>query len=158
MHKTENNLKQKNISFLFLTFLIFFSDQITKQIVKSQISYDEIKEVLPFLNIVYVENRGSAFGLFKFLGNDFFIIFTLLALFVLFFLFIRDRHNKFIYSLLIAGALGNLFDRIQYGYVIDFIDIFIGRFHWPAFNIADSALTVGLFLIIYKSLKTARSK
>jgi signal peptidase II len=86
------------------------------------------------------------------MGKMFFILFTLLAIFLLVILFLKDKENKHIYSLLIAGALGNLMDRIQYGYVIDFIDIFIGKFHWPAFNIADISLTIGIFLLIYKTV------
>jgi signal peptidase II len=86
------------------------------------------------------------------LGKEFFIIVTIVAIALLIFLFLKDRENKLIYSLLIAGSLGNLVDRFQHGYVIDFIDLFIGRFHWPAFNIADISLTMGIFLLIYKTI------
>lgn len=150
--------KQKYISYLFLIFLILFSDQITKQIVKASISPYEVKEILPFLNLVYVENRGSAFGLFASMGKMFFISFNLFAIFLLVILFLKDKENKHIYSLLIGGALGNLMDRVQYGYVIDFIDIFIGNFHWPAFNIADISLTIGIFLLLYKTIWSSRQR
>lgn len=89
--------------------------------------------------------------MFKFLGSTFFILFTILAISILIFFFLRDKQNKLVYSLLIAGALGNLLDRILYGYVIDFIDLYYQSFHWPAFNIADSSLTIGIILFIYKT-------
>jgi signal peptidase II len=111
---------------------------------------------LPFLNIVYVKNTGSAFGMLKSMGNIFFILFTILALSILIMLFIRDKKNKLIYSLLIAGAMGNLSDRILYGYVIDFIDLYYRSFHWPAFNVADSSLTTGIILLIYKTFSKER--
>lgn len=131
--------------------MIFFADQLSKQFIQAKVSPNEVINVLPFLNIVYVKNPGSAFGMFKFLGNTFFIIFTILAISILIFFFLRDKQNKLIYSLLIAGALGNLLDRILYGYVVDFIDFYYQSFHWPAFNIADSSLTIGIILFVYKA-------
>jgi signal peptidase II len=102
---------------------------------------------LPFFNIVYVENIGSAFGMFKSLGNVFFIIVAALAMVFVSILIIKDKDNRLSFSLILGGAAGNLTDRIIRGYVIDFLDMYVGRYHWPAFNVADSALTIGIFLI-----------
>jgi signal peptidase II len=69
------------------------------------------------------------------------------AVALLMFLLFRDEENRLAYSLVLGGAAGNLTDRIMYGYVIDFVDVFAASFHWPAFNVADSALTVGISLM-----------
>lgn len=139
------------IIFYFLVSLsIFTLDQFTKYLIKSNVSPYEIIRVLPFFNIVYVENIGSAFGMFKSLGNFFFIIIAALAMVFVTVLTIKDKDNRLAFSLILGGAAGNLTDRIIHGYVIDFLDVHIGKHHWPAFNVADSALTVGIFLLMIK--------
>lgn len=117
-------------------------------------------EILPFFNLTYVENTGIAFGVGQNL-NRFFIFSTIAILGIIFFLRRRwEKSNPENYSLkiglalIIAGALGNLYDRIQYGSVIDFLDFFVGSYHWPAFNIADSAIFVGAFVLAYIHWKT----
>ncbi|MCL4536793.1 MAG: signal peptidase II [Nitrospirae bacterium] len=129
---------------------IFTLDQFTKYLVKSYVSPYEIIRVLPFFNIVYVENIGSAFGMFKSLGNIFFIAVAALAMVFVTVLIIKDRDNRLSFSMILGGAAGNLTDRIIRGYVIDFLDVYAGRYHWPAFNVADSALTIGIFLLAFK--------
>lgn len=139
------------ITFYFLVSLsIFVLDQFTKYLIKSYVSPYEIIRVLPFCNIVYVENIGSAFGMFKSLGNIFFIAVAALAMVFVTVLIIKDKDNRLSFSLILGGAAGNLTDRIIRGYVIDFLDVYAGRFHWPAFNAADSALTIGIFLLAFK--------
>ncbi|MDI6729451.1 MAG: signal peptidase II [Thermodesulfovibrionales bacterium] len=130
-----------------IALIIFILDQTTKYLIKSYVSPYEIIRVLPFFNIVYVENIGSAFGMFKSLGNVFFIIVAALAMVFVSILIIKDKDNRLSFSLILGGAAGNLTDRIIRGYVIDFLDMYVGRYHWPAFNVADSALTIGIFLI-----------
>lgn len=130
--------------------VIFILDQFTKYLIKSYVSPYEIIRVLPFFNIVYVENIGSAFGMFKSLGNIFFITVAALAMVFVAVLIIKDRDNRLSFSLILGGTAGNLTDRIIRGYVIDFLDVYAGRFHWPAFNVADSALTIGIFLLAFK--------
>lgn len=134
----------------FISFIVFISDQFTKYLIKSYVGPYETIKVLPFFNIVYVENIGSAFGMFKSLGNVFFIIVATLAIIFVTVLIIKDRDNRLSFSLILGGAIGNLTDRIVYGYVIDFLDLYVGGFHWPAFNVADSALTIGIFLLVFK--------
>lgn len=133
-----------------IALVIFILDQTTKYLIKSYVSPYEIIRVLPFFNIVYVENIGSAFGMFKSLGNVFFIIVAALAMVFVSILIIKDKDNRLSFSLILGGAAGNLIDRIVRGYVIDFLDVYIDRFHWPAFNVADSALTVGILLLAFK--------
>ncbi|MDI6744320.1 MAG: signal peptidase II [Thermodesulfovibrionales bacterium] len=143
-------------TYLALILLTIISDQITKYLTDKLINPLESIEVLPFLHLVNVRNKGAAFGMFKSFGNEGFIIISLLAIIVIGYMFVRWREDKLGLSLILAGAIGNLIDRLFYGSVRDFVDVFAGRFHWPAFNIADSALTIGIG-IIFISLFTKKN-
>ncbi len=145
-------MKQKLLLYFIFALLIFIVDHSTKTLIKLYVHPLEVIRILPFFNIVYVENTGSAFGLFKSLGNTFFIIISIFAITLVSFLLVKEKDNRLCYSLIIGGAAGNLVDRIIYGYVIDFFDFHIAGVHWPVFNIADSALTIGIILLFYKTL------
>jgi signal peptidase II len=136
----------KKIIFPALVFLIFFLDRITKALAVKYI-YLSTYKILPFLSLTYVENSGVAFGMFKD-RNIFFLISNSAFLIVL--LLIRkkfsDKYSKYAIHLIIAGALGNIYDRISYGYVVDFIDL---KFFPAVFNIADFSITVGGCLLAY---------
>ena len=142
--------------FLIVIFIIFF-DQITKYL--AVIFYNELQqgiEVFPFLNLVFVTNRGISFGLLSDLNISFFLGLVSIGIsIILIFWLIRSNLNfeKFIISLILGGALGNGIDRIYQSYVIDFIDIHYKNFHWPAFNIADSAITLGVVIYIFRNVK-----
>jgi signal peptidase II len=110
-------------------------------------------QVLPVLNLVRVHNQGGAFGLLGFMGNAFFLVVSALAVLVLLWLLLRGQGPVLALVLVLSGATGNLIDRAFLGYVRDFLDIHIGRYHWPAFNVADAALTVGLMLLVLDALK-----
>ncbi|MGC9044847.1 MAG: signal peptidase II [Thermodesulfovibrio sp.] len=138
---------------LILIFLVVFFDQLTKYLAIKFLAPRGVIKLLPFFNLVYVENTGTAFGMFKFLGAGFFIVIALFAIVFLIYMYFKDSQNWLIYSLIIAGASGNILDRIIYGYVIDFIDLHLKNLHWPAFNVADSAISIGIVLFLYKSLK-----
>lgn len=138
---------------LVIILSIFLIDQITKHLALKYLYPDKVIKVLPFLNLLYVENTGTAFGILKFMSSGFFISVALIATAFLLYLLFKDYQNWFIYSLLIAGAAGNITDRIFYGYVIDFIDLHAWGFHWPAFNIADSAISAGIVLFLLKSFR-----
>lgn len=142
-----NAIKKKWYFFLFSS-LIIISDQVTKQLIVANLRLHESINVLPFFNIVYVENTGTAFGMFQSLGNSFFVIFSVLAILFIVFLILKSEHDLLSFSMFLGGAIGNLYDRIYRGYVVDFIDVYVGKHHWPAFNIADSALTIGIVLLI----------
>lgn len=140
----------KKVFYIYLVLLTVILDQITKYLAYKFISPFKSIEVLPFLHLVNVRNTGSAFGMFKELGNNIFIAVSFAAIVVIFFMLIKGREDPFSLSLILGGAIGNLIDRITHGSVMDFIDVFAGRFHWPAFNVADSALTIGIGLIFLR--------
>jgi signal peptidase II len=134
-------------------------DYISKQIILRTVPLFEGVSVLPFLRIVNIWNEGAAFGLFANLGNRFFMFLSFAAIIciLIYTMRVRSRLELFSLSVIIGGAIGNLLDRIIHGKVIDFIDFYIGKWHWPAFNVADSALTVGVILFILSSLKHGQS-
>jgi signal peptidase II len=135
---------------------VILLDQITKwAVLKSIPLYGSSPVIEGFFNLVHVRNRGIAFGIMNRPGGSQITIYlltlvTLGAIFLLFFWFSRlgakeERKTTFGLALVIGGALGNLIDRIRMGEVVDFLDLHVGTFHWPAFNVADSAITVGVF-------------
>lgn len=140
----------KKAVFLIPVFIVVL-DQVSKYFADNLIGRFEPVPVLPFLNLVNVHNTGSAFGLFKSFGNVFFIAVSAAAIVFITVMLIKEKEHRAALSLLIGGALGNLIDRIFLGYVRDFVDVYAGDFHWPAFNVADSSLTIGIFLILFKS-------
>lgn len=155
---------------VFLGVLII--DLGTKLWVSSVFRLGESKPVIEgFFHFTLVHNRGVAFGVGNHPNNAFskffFIFVSLVALVYLFYLYYKldDREKFSIWGvgLIMAGALGNLIDRIRQGYVIDFLDVFIGRHHWPAFNVADAAITIGAILfgidlVLLKKNKTRGDK
>lgn len=137
------------------------ADQVSKLLICSEIALHERLGVIPgLLDIVHVRNTGVAFGLFRDAGSRYRTLFMLLisaiALVLIGVLVAQLRRGQrmetFSLSLILGGAIGNLIDRCRLGEVIDFIDVYLGRFHWPAFNVADSAITVGIGLYLYCEL------
>lgn len=133
-------------------------DQITKLLVVRYLSLGaQIPLIEGFFNLVHIRNRGAAFGLLAHLSARFawlfFIATTVLVLLVVGYLWWRlpdrDRLSGLGYSLIMAGALGNLIDRVRLGEVIDFLDFYLGRHHWPAFNVADSLVCLGAGVLIW---------
>ncbi len=117
----------------------------------------KIIEVTPFFNLVLVWNRGISFGMFSDEGNAGAWILSILALVIVGFLlnWLRKAETKFVaisLGLIIGGALGNVIDRTVHTAVVDFLDFYIGTFRWPAFNAADSFITIGAVLLIADSL------
>jgi signal peptidase II len=136
---------------LFIVFTVIALDQITKYLVSTYLSPADSIEILPFLHLVIIKNIGAAFGMFKNFGSSFFIGISAIAIIFVIWLLITSKYNFVGLSLVLGGAIGNLIDRILYGKVIDFIDFSVGRFHWPAFNVADSSLTIGIIVILLTS-------
>ena len=137
---------------LSIVLAVIALDQITKYLIVSSLSPYATIEVFPFLNIVNIRNTGAAFGMFRGLGSGFFILISAAAIIFVTILMMRNAYNLFGLSLVLGGAVGNLIDRLVYGKVVDFIDVFAGNFHWPAFNVADSSLTIGIGIILLTSL------
>lgn len=133
-----------------LAALIVLVDQITKYFADKLISPAGPVDLIPILRLVNVKNKGAAFGSLQNAGNAFFIPVALIAIAVIAYLIIKEK--RFVYWLLLAGAVGNLIDRLMLGHVRDFVDVYWGRYHWPAFNVADSALTMGMVLLIWMSV------
>jgi signal peptidase II len=151
-------MRQFKEAFL-ISFIVVVLDQITKYFAINYINpYDSLK-ISPFLHLVIVTNKGAAFGMFKNIGSGFFIAASVIAIIFVIYLLIRGKEDQLGLSLVLGGAIGNLIDRILYGRVVDFIDLSIGKYHWPAFNIADSSLTVGVTIILLTHLlKTMKTK
>ena len=107
---------------------------------------------------MHVQNKGAAFSLFTNLGNNFFIAVSFIALVAIVMYLTRLPKGLELYSLsmILGGAVGNLIDRFRIGKVVDFIDVFVGGWHWPAFNVADSALTVGISLFIIENIRQGK--
>lgn len=147
---------------LFLPALAVIAlDQATKFAVISTLRvYDSIPVIPGFFNLVHVRNRGIAFGLLSQLGAAWGTVLmsaTTAAAVILLVLWLSrlragDDRTAFALSLIIGGAVGNLIDRVRLGEVVDFLDFYVGSFHWPAFNVADSAVTLGTFLVILNLL------
>jgi len=147
-----------------LAVLIVVLDQLTKQWVSSSFSYGESLELLPFLNLTLVHNMGAAFSFLSDAGGWqrwFFAIVSLIVSVVLIFWLSRLPARQYLLAtalaLVLGGAIGNLWDRVFLGYVVDFIDVFYQKHHWPAFNIADTSITVGAILLILESLFSSKT-
>lgn len=155
IHKMPKYLNKIKGAGFIVVVLIFFLDRLTKYLVTNNLSIGEsIPLVSNIFHITLVHNKGAAFGILK-EQAPFFIFITLLAIAIICF---SLKNNKLALarvslSLILAGALGNLMDRVFFGYVIDFIDFRI----WPVFNVADSAITVGAILLGYSILKNQKS-
>src|SRR4030042_2997557 len=135
-----------------ISIIVVALDQITKYLALTYINpYDSFK-ILPFLHLVLVTNKGAAFCMFKHIGSGFFIAASAIAIIFVLYLLIRGKEDHLGLSLILGGAIGNLIDRILYGSVVDFIDLSIGKYHWPAFNVADSALSIGVTIILLNNL------
>lgn len=137
---------------LLIVISVIALDQITKYLIATALSPADSIEIFPFLHIVSVRNTGAAFGSFRNLGSNFFIIISVIAIIFVITLLMKRTYNSTGLSLVLGGAIGNLIDRIFYGKVVDFIDFSVGNFHWPAFNVADSSLTIGIMVIFLTSL------
>lgn len=135
--------------------IVIFLDYLTKKIIVSKVMLYESISVLPFLNIVHVQNKGAAFSILSNLGNKYFVGISVIAIIAI--VVYLSRLSKGLeliaLSLILGGAVGNLIDRIQIGKVTDFIDVFVGKWHWPAFNVADSALTIGIVLFLLANIQ-----
>ncbi len=136
--------------------VVLLLDQITKAWVVKSIEFGEVIRLFPGLNLIHTKNRGAAFGIFNSstpsLRLVFFGIVTLICLYlVVYWLGTTPQKNKiqrWSLALILGGAIGNLIDRVMNGQVTDFIDVYFGTYHWYTFNIADSAISVGVTFII----------
>ena len=143
---------------LFITALIITADQISKSLIKSTMTLYDVIPVIPgYFYLTYIINEGMAFGIdLPFgIGTLFFSgVSLIITCFLVWILWCERKNNllmRISLALILGGAIGNLIDRILFGEVVDFFDFMIGDFHWYIFNIADSAVTVGIILMLFYS-------
>jgi len=160
-------LSKKHGIFLITLLLVVGLDQISKMYVSSVMSlYASYPVIDGFFNITYIRNPGAAFG---FLANaapvfrSLFLIVMSAAAIVMILWFLAKNKSAgrlltFALALILGGAVGNLLDRIRFGSVVDFLDFYIASWHWPAFNVADSAISVGAVLLILEMFRRKRSE
>ena len=151
--------------YLLAAFGIYMADQATKAWAVKMLRFGEERVVIPgFFQFIYTENPGIAFGQLQeggSFGRWFFVVLAVLAAIAVLFYFMRTPRNDDrvlgACALLLAGITGNLTDRARLGYVIDFIVLHAGDYHWPTFNIADASITVGALLLAYDLIFSHRS-
>jgi signal peptidase II len=133
---------------------VILLDQVTKWAVLENFVYGERREITGFFNMVLVYNKGAAFSMFASADGwqtPLLILFAVVAAGIVSYLIVRNREKRVLclgLALILGGALGNLIDRLRFGHVVDFLDFHAMGWHWPAFNVADSGITVGALLLI----------
>ena len=141
-----------------LAAVLVVADQLTKWAVVANFAYGERLQITGFLNLVLVYNKGAAFSMFADASGwqtPLLIVFALVAAGIVGTLIVKNPHKRLLclgLALILAGAIGNLIDRLRYGHVVDFLDFHAMGWHWPAFNVADSAITIGAVLLILEGL------
>lgn len=160
----QNNYKQplKTLWWLLIAFLIIIFDQITKYWFETNFLFGQRQQILPFLDFTLLYNKGAAFSFLAAAAGWqrwFFILIGLGAAAVIIFL-LRKHKNQTLFcaalTLILGGAIGNVIDRIVYGHVIDFILFYWNNWYFPAFNIADIAISFGAVLLIYDEILRLR--
>ena len=153
------------LHWLWLSLFILVADQISKQLAESAVQLYERVALLPHLNLTLAYNRGAAFSFLSDQGGWQRWFFSVLAMGVTLVLIVwlrqLDRANRWTaisLSLIVGGAVGNLVDRLLFGHVIDFIDFYYGQWHWPAFNVADSAITVGVVMMLLDAFRGQKTE
>ncbi len=142
---------------LLIALLVVLLDRTAKWVVERKIVLHDTIDVIPgFFHLTHIENRGAAFGLFAESPAEWkvtaLVLFSLLALVVVSALLWKNSHvmswTGVGLALILGGAVGNLWDRLFSGHVVDFLDFYVGSYHWPAFNVADSAIVMGALLLV----------
>lgn len=147
------------LRWLWLSLIVLVLDQLSKYAITASFQFGESRYVFSWFNLVLAHNTGAAFS---FLANasgwqrGFFIVLTLAITAVLLRMLKNNYHNRVLstaLALVVGGAIGNLYDRVVHGYVVDFVQWHVAGYFWPAFNVADSAICLGAGLLIFDSLR-----
>lgn len=153
------------LKWLWLSLLAVILDQATKLAIAGSMQLYESIQIMPFFKLTYVHNTGAAFSFLSEAGGWQRWFFAGLAIVISAVIAVwltrLKKHETLLavaLSLVLGGAVGNLIDRLAYGYVIDFLDVYYQSWHWPAFNIADSAITLGVILMLLESFGLMQSK
>lgn len=151
-------IQGKYIRLTVVSITVVILDQISKWIIQRTIALYDVVPVMPgCFNLIHIQNPGSAFGLFAnqegIFRNFFLLIAAIIAICLVLYLYKNTPRQypalSIGFALILGGAVGNMIDRLRLGRVTDFIDLYIGNFHWPAFNIADSAISIGMVIFGY---------
>jgi signal peptidase II len=143
--------------FFLIAVIVVFMDRLSKRVVASNIPLHDSVVVIPgFFHLTHVQNTGAAFGLFADSSAQWkvgaLVSFSVVALVIVSAMLWRNSHSLSVttigLSLILGGATGNLWDRMVSGHVVDFLDFYVGSYHWPAFNVADSAIVIGAILLV----------
>ncbi|CAB0149439.1 Lipoprotein signal peptidase [Pseudidiomarina piscicola] len=163
--KADFQKRLSGLQYLWLSLVLIIIDQVTKQWVLDAFDLYESIEIMPYLNFTYVQNFGAAFSFLSDQGGWQRWLFTGLAIAVSVILLVWLRRNpvnmwrqNLAFSLILAGAVGNVVDRLIHGFVIDFIDVYVDNWHWPAFNVADMAITIGAVLMLLEAFFEQRQE
>jgi len=166
--KNEEKMKKKEeIPYYLLILGLFIIDQLTKFLIQRNLPLLGRLKVIPgFFSLTHIHNRGAIFGFFAQSSNSVIQIglaaASFLALGFVVYYFVRtpasERILKIALTLILAGALGNLTDRLLRGYVVDFLDFYMGRWHWPNFNLADSCISIGAIILIFTFFISEKSE
>jgi signal peptidase II len=160
-------LRKKNILFPAIAVPVVLLDQLSKAWILATLKlHDGFPLIDGFFNITHIRNPGAAFGflaaappMFRYI---FFMVVTLAAILLILHYFRVSRIEApslvAALALILAGAVGNLIDRVRFGEVVDFLDVYLGSYHWPAFNVADSAITVGAAILITVLLRKRKER
>lgn len=163
MDKGPVNWRNSGLRWYWVVLVVFFADQWSKQWVLTHFDLYESVKLLPFFSFTYVRNYGAAFSFLSDAGGWQRWLFTAIAVgfSVVLTLWLRRQKSSewrlnLAYTLIIGGALGNLIDRLMHGFVVDFLDFYWKTSHYPAFNIADSAICIGAALIIWDAFRSKK--
>jgi signal peptidase II len=153
---------KRRLPYIVLAAVTLALDRWTKALIQKRFDLNESISVIDGLfNITYVRNTGVAFGIFDPLSlpakSVLLSVFTAVAAVVVITYSVRsslrNRLLQFALALVLGGALGNLYDRLVYGYVVDFLEFYVRTYHWPSFNVADSAISIGVILLALEILR-----
>ncbi len=163
---TKLSVKQSGLRWLWLALLVFIADIGIKFLVMDSMGYgwENRIEILPFFNLIYVHNHGAAFSFLSEQSGWQRWLFTGIAFLVVMMLVVwmrklpaQEKWNNSAYALIIGGALGNVCDRIIHGFVVDYLDFYFGQYHYPAFNLADTAICIGAIMLIFDGFRKKES-
>ncbi len=154
-------LQNKYVKLAWVAALVILVDQVSKALILNNLPmHQSVKVIEGLFDITHIRNPGGAFGLMANMSAAtrmfVFLFLSSLAVGLLFYLYIKTpKTHSFLatgFAMIFGGAIGNLIDRIRFGNVVDFLDFYIDKYHWPAFNIADSAITIGIFIFVFHLL------
>ena len=144
---------------LLIFFLFIFFDLLSKSIVKNNLEINQSIELNRFFDLVYVQNYGVSFGMLSGTVSHWFLILIalLVVILIIYLMFISNKRlEKLAYFIIIIGAISNILDRLINTFVVDFISIHYSNFYWPAFNLADIYITIGIIMLIVSFFKAPK--